>query len=159
MTLSFAIQETMRGDHHFVDPALGPAVDRPFHFRIDWGAPIATSINPLSGEFMHYRASGELFADGLTPEAVPCRGTLVIDYFGAHAITYDLSFEVEGVVHRYVGDKTDVRLGKPLQLIKTHTTCYGRIENAAGLIISRSVVHFRPELLLRFLRTFRLRWR
>lgn len=158
MSIAFAITETMRGVHHFVDPARGPAVDRPFHFRIDWGAPITSSLNPLSGRFMRYEAEGELFADGLTPRIVACRGALAIDYLAEHTITYELDFEAEGKPWHFVGQKTDVRLLRPLQLIKTHTTCYGTITDDTGTIVSRSVVHFPPETTLPFLRSFRLRW-
>ncbi|MFW5738901.1 MAG: hypothetical protein ACOC1F_00900 [Myxococcota bacterium] len=159
MAFTFSITETMRGVHHFVDPARGPAVDRPFHFRIDWGAPLASSLNPLADGFMRYQAEGELFADGLTPSAVTCRGTLGIDYFAQHTITYALDFEAGGERYHYEGTKTDVRLTRPLQLIKTHTTCYGTLRDASGTIISRSVLHFPPDTTLPFLRSFRLRWR
>lgn len=157
MSLAFAVTETMRGVHHFVDPARGPAVDRPFHFRIDWGAPFRKSLRPRSDRYMRYGAEGELFADGLTPHIVPCHGTLTIDYFKDHAIVYDLRFEAEGQLLQYVGRKTDVRLTRPLQLVKTHTTCYGSITDASGSILSRSVVHFPPETTLSFVRSFRLR--
>ncbi len=32
----FQISEVMKGDHHFVDPSLGTAVDHLFYFRIDF---------------------------------------------------------------------------------------------------------------------------
>ena len=156
MSLGFAVTETMRGVHHFVDPVRGPAIDRRFHFRIDWGAPLRTSCNPRSGRFMRYEAEGELFAEGLTKHIVACRGTLAIDYFKEHSIVYELLFEAEGQTLRYEGRKTDVRLSRPLQLIKTHTTCYGSITDGSGVIISRSVVHFPPETTLSFVRSIRL---
>jgi hypothetical protein len=157
MTLAFSVTETMRGVHHFVDPARGPAVDRPLHFRIDWGAPIRTALNPLSGQFMSHRAAGELFAEGLTPHPVACSGTLVVDYFRRHTITYDLDFSCEGERFNFLGEKVDVWLRRPLQLVKTHTTCYGTITNGAGAIVSRSVLHFPPETMRSFLLSLRLR--
>ena len=157
MTITFAVTETMRGVHHFVDSARGPAEDRPFHFCIEWSAPLARSLRPWSDEFMRYEAKGEIFAAGLTPRSTPCRGSLAIDYLADHTIRYDLEFEADGTTHRYEGTKTDVRLSRPLQLIKTHTTCYGRITDASGAIVSRSVLHFLPETTGAFLRSFRLR--
>lgn len=157
MTLAFSVTETMRGVHHFVDPARGTAVDRPIRFRIDWGAPIRTSLNPLSGQFMRHRAAGEFYAEALTPHPVACEGTFVVDYFGQHKITYDLRFPCEGERFRFVGEKIDVWLRRPLQLVKTHTTCYGTVTNGAGVIVSRSVLHFPLETMRSFLLSLRLR--
>ena len=157
MTLAFSVTETMRGLHHFVDPSLGPPDERPMYFRIDWGAPIGSALNPLSDGFMRHQATGTLFAEGLTPEPVPCTGALAVDYLRDHTITYDLGFSCAGAPYRYVGRKTDVYLRHPLQLIKTHTTCYGAITDAQGRTLSRSVLHFPPETALPFLMSFRLR--
>lgn len=157
MTIAFSVTETMRGLHHFVDPAWGPAVDRPIHFRIEWGAPLRASINPLSPQFMRYGARGEFFAEGFTPHPVACEGTFALDYFDRHTITYDLSFPCEGERYRFVGEKVDVWLRRPLQLVKTHTTCYGTVTNEAGVIVSRSVLHFPPETMRSFLLSLRLR--
>ena len=157
MPLAFKITETMHGSHHFVDPAHGEAVDRPMHFTIDWGAPIASSVNPLSNRFMRYEASGTVAVDGLTSGEVPCTGSLEIDYVGLRKIIYDLAFQADGQTFRYRGEKTNVDLLKPLQLIKTHTTCYGTIVREDGRILSKSVLHFEPETMWPFLSSFRLR--
>ena len=130
----------MTGAHHFVDPARGDAHDRRFYFRIDWGARRLAQLNPLSPEFLEFDAEGVLLAEGLTPGEVPCRGTLRLDYLGSHTLTYTLSFEVDGQPHRYVGEKVDVNLARPLMLVKTHTTCYGTVWDGEGRIVSRSMV-------------------
>jgi hypothetical protein len=157
MPLAFKITETMRGAHHFVDPTRGEAIDRPMHFVIDWGAPIASSINPLSQRFMSYAASGVITVDGLTSGEVPCEGSLEIDYLGLRKIVYELVFQAGGQTFRYKGEKTNVDLLRPLQLVKTHTTCYGSIVDESGHIVSKSVVHFEPETMWPFLSSFRLR--
>ncbi len=159
MSVAFAISETMRGVHHFVDPTRGTAEDRLLYFHARWGAPIAASLNPLSAAFMRYEAKGDIFVQDLTSACSTCRGTIAIDYLRTFTIAYELEFEADGKVYRYAGKKTDVRLTRPLQLIKTHTTCYGKITNATNKIISRSVVHFPPETAVDVIRSFRLYWR
>jgi hypothetical protein len=154
MGLSFQMTECMRGAHHFVDPALGDASDRALYFRIRWSGALAAVLNPLSPEFLRYQAQGVISVDGLTPGEVPCNGTLAVDYLREHKITYTLAFDR----WRFVGEKVDVRLTRPVMLIKTHTTCYGRIEDEHGKIVSRSVVHFEPEDALGFLASTRVSW-
>jgi hypothetical protein len=152
----FSITETMKGDHHFVDPTLGSATDRLFYFRLDWGGAIADSFNPGSEDFLAFEASGVIFVSGLTPGEVPCSGTLHIDYLRSRTLRYELDFEVEGEPYRYVGEKVDVNLLNPLLLVKTHTTCYGTLTRGDGSIVSRSVAHFEPRSTLPFLMSFRL---
>jgi hypothetical protein len=156
MPLSFSMTETMSGLHHFVDPARGDAYDRRFYFRLDWGARRAAQLNPLAPEFLELEARGYLFCEGLTDGEAPCAGMLKLDYLGRHTITYVLDFEVAGASYHFVGEKIDVDLRRPLQLIKTHTTCYGTLTDAAGKVVSRSVTHFEPETLLPFLASFRI---
>lgn len=152
MGLSFQMTECMRGTHHFVDPARGDASDRSLYFRIRWSGQLASVLNPLSSEFLRYAAEGVILVEGLTSGEVPCNGTLVLDYVREHKITYALQFDH----YRFIGEKVDVRLTRPVMLIKTHTTCYGRIEDEQGKIISRSVVHFEPEDALGFLASTRV---
>jgi hypothetical protein len=156
MALMLSMTECMRGVHHFVDPALGDASDRELYFRIQWGAPLRAALNPLSPGFLRYQAHGAIFVQGLGAAELPCAGSLRLDYVREHKIIYDLRFEHEGRALRYLGEKTDVRLTRPLMLVKTHTTCYGRILDEAGRILSRSVVHFEPSATLQFLASTRL---
>jgi hypothetical protein len=156
MPLSFTITETMSGLHHFVDPARGDANDRRCWFRLDWGARRAAQLNPFGDEFLVFAATGQIFVDGLTDSDVPCRGTIELDYFGRHTITYELDFDVDGEAYHFVGEKLDVNPLSPLMLVKTHTTCYGTLTDATGVIVSRSVTHFEPRALVPFLTSFRL---
>ena len=156
MPLSFTITETMAGLHHFVDPARGDANDRRFYFRLDWGARRGEQINPFADEFLAFGATGQILVDGLTDGEVPCTGTLKLDYFGRHTITYALDFEVDGEAFHFVGEKVDVNPLSPVMLIKTHTTCYGTLTDAAGAVVSRSVTHFEPSTLVPFITSFRL---
>ena len=153
----FTITETMKGDHHFVDPSRGSASDRLFYFRIEWGGAFPESFNPASTEFLTFEAQGVIFASGLTPGEVPCAGSLTLDYIQSKTLRYELDFEVEGEAYHYVGEKVDVNLLKPLLLVKTHTTCYGTLTTNDGTIISRSVTHFDPAAALPFVLSFRLR--
>jgi hypothetical protein len=152
----FSMTETMKGDHHFVDPAMGSATDRPFYFRLEWSGAIADAFNPVSDEFLKFDASGVIFVGGLTPGEVPCAGTLRLDYLRSKTLRYELEFEVEGVPYRYVGEKVDVDLLNPLLLVKTHTTCYGTLTRGDGAIVSRSVAHFEPRSTIPFLMSLRL---
>ena len=98
-----------------------------------------------------------IFVSGLTAGETPCQGTLRLDYIHSKSLRYELEFEVDGTAYRYVGEKVDVNLLKPLFLVKTHTTCYGSItRDDDGAIVSRSVVHFEPHLALPFLFSFRI---
>lgn len=150
------ISETMRGSHHFVDPALGAATDHRFYFIIDWGGLPLEVLNPLSSMFMVFDAEGVILVEGLTDGEVPCTGKLTLDYFGSRSLRYELDFEVGDRGYSYVGEKVDVDLRKPLLLVKTHTTCYGTLRRDDGAIVSRSVVHFEPEAIVPFLRSVRL---
>lgn len=152
----FSMTETMKGDHHFVDPALGSAADRLFYFRLDWGGAFAEAFNPGSGEFLTFEATGVIFVSGLTAGEVPCTGTLKLDYLRSKTLRYELDFEVEGEPYHYVGEKVDVNLLNPLLLIKTHTTCYGTLTRGDGAIVSRSVAHFEPRSTLPFLMSLRV---
>lgn len=156
MPIAFHANETMKGTHHFVTPALGPPTDRPCWFRLRWGAPLLESVNPFSSRFLRYDASGVFVADRLTDGPAACSGSLELDYFGDLKITYDLCFQVAGARYRFRGEKRDVDLRRPLQLIKTHTTCYGAITDDTGNVVSKSVLHFAPENLREFVASMRL---
>jgi hypothetical protein len=156
MSLSFTITETMSGLHHFVDPARGDANDRRFYFRLDWGARRGGQLNPFGPEFLVFDAAGQILVDGLTTGEVPCTGTLELDYFGRHTITYALDFEVDGERYHFVGEKVDVNPLHPIMLVKTHTTCYGTLTDSTGTIVSRSVTHFEPSAIVPFITSFRL---
>lgn len=156
MAWLLSISETMRGTHHFVDPQLGDASERPFWFRIRWAGIPTLVLNPLSPRFLDYDCDGVIHADGLTSIPVPCKGSLHIDYRRAHAISYRLTFEADGRLFRFNGEKRDVRLDRPWMLVKTHTTCYGEIVDDQRRVVSRSVVHFEPSTAIDFLKSLRL---
>jgi len=156
MAIRMQITETMKGLHHFVDPALGDATDRTQWFRIHWSGTPGRVLNPLSGGFLTYDAAGEMFVDGLTAEPVPCLGSFRIDYLRKRKLTYELTFDVGDHTFRYLGEKVNVNLLRPLQLVKTHTTCYGTLTRDDGVIVSRSVLHFDPDDLLSLVTSFKL---
>jgi len=155
--MKLRITETMRGVHHFVDPARGEANDRTFYFKIDWGGAPLEVLNPVSSRFLVFDAEGVILVAGLTEGEIPCRGMLTLDYFRARKLRYELDFLVDGEPYYYVGEKVNVDLRRPLLLIKTHTTCYGTLRNRDGAIVSRSVVHFEPEAMGPFIKSVRLR--
>ena len=152
---SFQITETMRGVHHFVNPSQGTAEDHDFYFTIDWRSSLFRAFNPLGPAFMVFEAKGVIFVDGLTPGEVPCEGVLKVDYILSKTIRYTLDFEIGGKRFQYVGEKIDVDLSQPWLLVKTHTTCYGKIVGEKGDVISRSVAHFEPQTMVPFLTSFR----
>lgn len=154
---SFSITETMKGDHHFVDPTIGSASDRLFYFRIEWQGAIPDSFDPRSTEFLIFDAQGVIFVSGLTAGELPCAGSLRLDYVRSKSLRYELDFDVDGEAYHYVGEKLDVNLLKPLLLIKTHTTCYGTLTRSDGSIISRSIAHFEPETALPFILSLRVK--
>lgn len=154
--LQFRATELMTGQHHFVDPALGAPSDQPCHFRLTWGGPASQMLNPLRRAAIRYDAAGTIHFAGLTAGDVPCRGTIAIDYARAHQIDYDLAFDVGGTHYRFHGEKTGVNPLRPIELVKTHTTCYGTLATADGRVVSRSVIHFLPETLSSFVKSFRL---
>jgi hypothetical protein len=156
MVLKIRITETMRGQHHFVDPELGEPLDRSLHFRIDWSGEPKTALNPLDSGFMTFDAAGVIDVEGLTKGEIPCAGSLRVDYFRGRTITYELDFEANGDRFRYVGQKVGVNLLRPVELIKTHTTCYGTITREDGRIVSKSVTHFEPDELVPFVASFRV---
>lgn len=156
MAWLLSVTETMQGCHHFVDPQLGDASERLIWFRIKWGGVPSMVLNPLSPRFLDYDCDGVIQVDGLTPTAVPCKGSLHLDYRRRHAISYRLAFEVDGRLFRFNGEKRDVRLDRPWMLVKTHTTCYGELLDDKRRIISRSVLHFEPAMAREFLMSMRL---
>lgn len=158
MKIRFVMKEIMRGVHHFVDPALGSAEEADLYFRIKWGQKLLPYLNPVSGTFFKANAHGVIFVEGLTEGEVDCSGTLELRYLAEQKLRYTLDFVVDGEPYRYVGEKRDVKLWEPIFLIKTHTTCYGRITDSTGRIISRSVIHFGmgPKSLLAFSTSFRV---
>jgi len=156
MAFKVRITETMRGHHHFVDPELGEPVDLEFWFRIDWSGLPHQSFNPISSQFLTFDAEGVIEAAGLTDGERTCTGVLMVDYFRDQTITYELDFEAGGRWYHYTGQKVGVNLYRPLELVKTHTTCYGTVTRDDGRIVSRSVTHFEPDELFAFLSSVRL---
>jgi hypothetical protein len=156
MPLAFHITETMTGLHHFVDPALGDAEERPCWFRITWGSALSTTARlALARKPLLHAFSGVVRVDGLTEGEAPCEGTLSLDYVKGK-ITYDLSFRARGAPYTMQAEKVDVDLSRPVSLVKTHTTAYSAVRDREGRVISRGVLHFRPESMGQFVRSLRL---
>jgi hypothetical protein len=156
MSLAFRMTETMSGLHCFVDPALGAPDERRWSFRVRWGSALGTAAwRGLRGKPIENAFTGDVTIDGLTHGEVPCEGTLTLDY-RAGLLTYTLSFDVDGRRHTLVAEKREVDLTKPFELSKTHTTAYGVLRDDTGRVLSRGVLHFRPETLGAFLRSFRV---
>lgn len=158
MGIAFSIDEIMKGTHHFVDPQLGSTEESEFYFKITWGQSIVDFFNPLSTKCFKTDAEGTIFVTGLTSQEVPTKGTLELNYFSEQKLRYTLNFSVKGEPYQYVGEKVDVKLWRPLCLVKTHTTCYGKITDKKNKIISKSVTHFEiePGNLLYFASSFKI---
>ena len=157
MPLAFEVTETMTGRHHFVVPALGDADERPCWFRITWGNAFgATLRGALARRPITLPFRGVVCVEGLTEGEAPCEGTLTLDYVAAHRLRYDLAFEAKGERYTLRADKVDVHLARPVALIKTHTTAYLEVRDAAAKVVSRGVLHFRPESLASFVRSGRV---
>ena len=138
MSMGFRITETMRGTHELRE---GPPGPQPFAFRVTWGPDrLRDWVNPVSDRFLWQPLEGQVLAGGLC-DWTPCRGTLALEYFARRRIRYELDFDVRGVVHRFVGEKVNIR---PWNLLVSHTTCTGAItELATARLVSTVVVTFR----------------
>jgi hypothetical protein len=150
MGFRYELTESMAGTHHFVDPAYGSAQERACYFKLKWGTRLRAAFAKTND------AKGVLFVEGLTSRETPCEGTLVLDYPNK-TITYDLDFDHDGKRYRLVAVKHDVNLLRPLALVKTHTTAYGTITDAAGNVVSKSVLHFLLDDVPRLLGSLRLK--
>ncbi len=158
MKPGFEMKELMKGWHHFTHPAFGSPEERLLYFNITWGQDFREFLNPSNPSFFTARAEGEIFVEGLTKDPVETRGSLNLSYLERTELRYDLAFEVEEKKYVFVGRKRNVKLWKPWMLPKTHTTCYGLIEDEEYKVISRSVVHFPMDAkgILDFLGSFRV---
>lgn len=138
MSMGFRVTETMSGTHELRD---GPPGAQPFAFRVTWGPDkLREWVDPTNDRFLWQRLEGQVMAGGLC-DWTPCRGTLALEYLTRQRIRYDLDFEVRGVVHRFVGEKVNIR---PWNLFVSHTTCTGTVtELATGRLVSTAVVTFK----------------
>jgi hypothetical protein len=156
MSLAFHLTETMSGLHHFVD-ASGGSDERPVSFRLTWGSGLAPSLGTLlRRRQMVHPCAGVVLVEGLTDGEAPCNGTLSIDYFGERSIVYSLGFAVGGRRFTLHAEKRGVDLSRPVSLVKTHTTAYMKICDAAGGVVSRGVLHFHGDSIGEFARSFRV---
>ncbi len=158
MKLKFQMNETMKGYHHFVDPSFGTPDERILFFTISWGQSLREFLAPGNPSFFLAGAKGEIFVEGLTKSPVPTMGSLDLSYLEKKGLRYELAFDVDGKGYHFIGEKRDVKLWKPWMLPKTHTTCYGRIEDTKYRVISKSVLHFPMDLkgIMSFLRSFQV---
>lgn len=152
-SLGFRIHEIMTGEHQF-EPNQGPAGHFPFEFRVTWGAnPLREWVRPSSERFMTNDLEGEVTVGGLC-EKTPCKGRLELRYFKEHKIRYLFDFQCNGADYHFEGEKVNIR---PWNLLISHTTCYGVLtEKISGVVVSRSVTHFRLRAFPAFLASFRL---
>ena len=157
MHCRFSMIETMRGLHHFVDKSYGDVEDKKFYFKIDWGQELFKFINPFSPEFMLNEAEGVIYVEGLTDGEIACHGSLELSYLSEYKLRYNLNFEYNGDNYSYVGEKVDVKLWKPINLVKTHTICYGTLYDQHHQVISKSITHFELGDMVSFLTSLRLR--
>ncbi|MEQ1504732.1 MAG: hypothetical protein ABMB14_21015 [Myxococcota bacterium] len=146
--MGFRAREVMRGEHEFVDGA-GPPGPHPFVFRATWGPEsVRDWLDPRKPTFLWQELDGEVLAGGLC-DWTPCQGTLHLQYLGRRRIRYEFDFEVDGVVYRYLGDKSNLRWWN---LAVTHTTCAGVVtERATGRLVSTGTTRFHLRDLPRFL--------
>ena len=158
MPLSFQMKETMSGSHHFVDPKWGSPEEQTLFFTIEWGQTLPAFFTPSDPAFMVARARGDIYVEGLTSAPVPCRGALSLSYLSRRELRYELAFHVKGTAYVFTGLKRNVELWRPWLLPKTHTTCYGLLEDEQGRSVSRSVLHFPIDVrgITDFLKSFRL---
>lgn len=158
MPLSFQMKETMSGTHHFVDPKWGPPEEQALWFTIEWGQTLPSFFTPSDPAFMVAKSRGEIFIEGLTKSPVACSGSLSLSYLERRELRYELACHVDGDRYLYSGVKKDVELWRPWLLPKTHTTCYGSLEDEQGRILSRSVLHFPSHVrgMMDFLKSLRL---
>jgi hypothetical protein len=141
----FRGDEEMTG-HHELEPAFGLPGRRPMSFRVTWGADDVGAW--LTGAPL--RLDGRISVSGLVDDA-PCSGTLELRY-GEGRIRYVLGFAADGRRYQYVGEKVNIR---PWNLPTSHTTCFGRVTDADGRLVSTSVLLFRLKRLPALVASFR----
>jgi hypothetical protein len=151
--VGFQLDEVMSGTHEF-EPNRGPRGTFPFEFRVNWGPRnVLEWGNPWHHEFLCQPLSGRVTMGGLCDD-VPCEGSLKLRYFTKRTIRYRFDFAVENARYRYLGEKVNIL---PWNLPTSHTTCFGTVVDlATGVLISRSVTHFRLKTTFDFVTSFRL---
>ena len=147
MRKGFRIDEEMAG-HHELEPGFGPSGRLPMSFRATWGVDDARSLL----KSRRLALSGRVTVGGLVEDA-PISGDLDLRYDEGR-IRYAFNFDAGGQIHRFVGEKVNI---KPWNLLTSHTTCFGRITLAeSGQLVSTSVLLFRLAKLPALLTSFRL---
>lgn len=151
--LGYRMDEVMSGFHEFT-PGEGPPGRHPMEFRVTWAAPdLRRAFRPGSEDFLVHDLAGEVTVGGLT-EGAPCHGTLELRYFRDQSIRYTFDFRVAERDYHFVGEKVNIL---PWNLAWSHTTCFGRLTDAAtGKLVSSSVTFFRLRTTPQFLASFRL---
>jgi hypothetical protein len=151
--LGFQIDEVMSGTHEF-EPGCGPRGTFPFEFRVSWGPKDITHwANPRDPEFLCQPLWGRVSIGGLCDD-LPCEGSLKLRYFSKRTIRYRFDFTSDGKTYRYLGEKVNIL---PWNLPTSHTTCFGTVvDRSNGVLVSRSVTHFRLKTAFDFVTSFRL---
>lgn len=153
-TVGFHTREEMVGVHRFEsDFGLPCNHPLPFHFEVTWGFDdLLQWLRPGYG-FLLSDLYGQVTVGGLATN-VPCLGTLELRYFSDRTLRYDFEFTANARRYRFVGEKVNIRWWN---LPVSHTTCFGRITEAAtGRLVSTAVVFFRLRTIPRFLLSSRL---
>jgi hypothetical protein len=151
--IGFQMDEVMSGTHEF-EPNCGPRGTFPFEFRVSWGPrDVLVWGNPWHHEFLCQPLGGNVTMGGLCDDA-PCEGSLKLRYFTKRTIRYRFDFATDGKSYRYLGEKVNIL---PWNLPTSHTTCFGTVvDRSTGVLISRSVTHFRLKTTFDFATSFRL---
>lgn len=146
----FSAHEVMSGWHRLES---APGVRLPLSLALDWGTrDLGGWLSRRSPGFLVSDARGEVEASGLV-DRVACVGTLALRYVPDGLLRYDLAFEAGGRRLRLVGEKVEIR---PWNLPVSHTTCFVRIVDAGGVLVSTGVLRFRLRTAPAFLASFRL---
>ena len=151
--VGFRLHELMTGSHEF-EPRCGPRGTLPFEFCIDWGPKnVLVWANPARREFLTQPLEGWVTIGGLCDRAA-CTGTLKLRYFTKRTIRYAFTFSADGRDYEYVGEKVNIL---PWNLPTSHTTCFSTVKEIdSGMLISRSVTHFRLKTSFDFITSMRL---
>jgi NAD(P)-dependent dehydrogenase (short-subunit alcohol dehydrogenase family) len=145
----FRVDEEMTG-YHELEPGFGTPGRRPMSFRVSWGADDIGAWLRRGATTEPLRLDGRVAVDGLVEDAA-CSGTLELRY-GEGRIRYAFDFAAHGRRYHFVGEKVNI---KPWNLPTSHTTCFGRLTDDDGRLVSTSVLLFRLERLPALVKSFR----
>lgn len=149
MNLSFKMKETMEGYHE-----LDPGKRLPLRFDCVWGPPnLNIFLDYRDPMFLTCILKGTISAEGLCQDA-PISGLLYLNYPKGN-ITYEFTFNVDGKLYLFTGQKVNI---KPWNLLTSHTTCFHTIIEPWNneKLVSTGVTFFKLKNALDFVTSFRL---